>query len=200
MGLPESRKNPRSSPAFVVADFERHGRFAGVEVGEQPREQGVFGMRGFVPGAGGFGVALLTFLRAGEIGENQFRVDHLDVAHRVHRAADVMDVVVLETAHDLHDGVDLADVAQELVAQPLAAARPAHEARDIDELHGRRDDLLGTRQARERLEAGVGHGDDADVGVNSAERIIRRLRLAGAGDGVEEGGLAHVGQSDDTGA
>ena len=46
----------------------------------------------------------------------------------------------------------------------------------------------------------VGHGDDADVGVDGAERIVRRLRLARAGDGVEQGGLADVGQTDDSGS
>ena len=46
----------------------------------------------------------------------------------------------------------------------------------------------------------VGHGDDADVGVDGAEGIVGRLRLAGAGDGVEQGGLADVGQSDDSGS
>ena len=46
----------------------------------------------------------------------------------------------------------------------------------------------------------VGHGDDADVGVDGAEGIVGRLRLAGAGDGVEQRGLADVGQSDDSGS
>ena len=54
--------------------------------------------------------------------------------------------------------------------------------------------------AESACEPGVGHGDDADVRIDGAEGIVGRLRLAGAGDGVEEGGLADVGQSDDSGA
>ena len=46
----------------------------------------------------------------------------------------------------------------------------------------------------------VGHGDDAVVRLDGAEGIIRRLRLAGAGDGVEERAFPDVGQTDDSGA
>jgi hypothetical protein len=49
------------------------------------------------------------------------------------------------------------------------------------------------------FEPRVRHGDDADVRVNGAKGIIRRLGLARARDGVEQGGFAHVGQSDDSG-
>ncbi len=140
------------------------------------------------------------FLRAGEVGEDQFGVDDLDVAHGIDRAADVVDVGVLETAHDLHDGVHLADVAEELVAQTLAAARAAHQSGDVHELDRRRDQLLRAGQLAQHPQPGIGHGDDADVRVNGAKGIVGRLRLAGAGDGVEEGGFTDVGQSDDSGA
>ena len=109
---------------------------------DEAGEERVFRLRDLVAGLGRLGVAILTFLRAGEVGEDQFGVDDLDVAHRVDRPADVVDVGVLETPHDLHDGVHLADVGQELVAQPLAAARPAHESGDVHELDGRRDESL----------------------------------------------------------
>ena len=91
----------------------------------------------FVAGTGGLGVALLAFLRAGEVGEDEFGVDDLDVAHGIDRAADVVNIRVLETAHHLHDGVHLADVAEKLVAQALAAARAAHESGDVHELDAR---------------------------------------------------------------
>ena len=35
-------------------------------------------------------------------------------------------------------------------------------------------------------------------GIDGAEGIVRRLRFARAGDGVEQGGLADVGQTDDS--
>ena len=153
-----------------------------------------------VAGLGWLGVAVLTLLSTGKVCENQFRVDDLDVAHRIDRPADMVDVGILETPHHLHDGVHLADVGKKLVAQPLAAACPAYQPGDVDELDGRRDDFLRVAELAEDRKPGVRHGDNTLVWVNRAKRVIGCLRLAGAGDGVEEGGLAHVGQSDDSGA
>ena len=60
-----------------------------------------------------------------EVGEDELGLDRLDVAHRIERAGDVDDVLVLEAAHDLDDRVHLADVLEELVAEALAlATRP----------------------------------------------------------------------------
>jgi hypothetical protein len=49
----------------------------------------------------------------------------------------------------------------------------------------------------EAVDTFVRHRHDAHIGVDGAEGIVlgRGFRL---GDGVEEGGLAHVGQSDDS--
>src|SRR3546814_5112071 len=55
---------------------------------------------------------------------------------------DMLDVVILETAQDMDDRIDLADIAEELVAQPFALRRAAHQAGDIDEGELGRDDLL----------------------------------------------------------
>ena len=115
------------------------------------------------------------------------------------RPDDVHDVRVLEAAHDVRDRVDLADVREELVAEALALRRAGDEARDVDELDRRRDDLLGLRDGRERVEARVGHRHDADVRVDGAERVVLG-RDAGARQRVEEGGLADVRQADDAAA
>ena len=56
---------------------------------------------------------------------------------------------ILEAAHDHRDRVGLANVAQERVAEPFAAARAAHEPRDIDEADGRRDDALRSHEPAE---------------------------------------------------
>ncbi len=136
-------------------------------------------------------------LQRAEIGEHQLGVDGGDVPQRVDAAVDVDHVRRLEAAHHVEDGVDLADVAEELVAQALARARAAHQAGDVDDAHGGREDLLALDEPRELAEPGVGHGDDADVGLDGAERVVLRLRLGG-GEGVEQGALADVGQADDS--
>ena len=53
---------------------------------------------------------------------------------------------------------------------------------------------------REDFESRIGHRDDAEIGIDGAERIIGRLRFARAGDGIEERGFPDVWQSDYSGA
>ena len=139
---------------------------------------------------------LAPFLDGGHVGKDQLGVDDFDVAHGVDAPGDVVDVVILKAAHHLHDGVDLADVAQELVAEPLPLARAAHQPRDVHKLDHRRDQFLGMGNFRERGQPGIGHNDDPLVGVDGAERIVRRLRLARPCDGVKKSGFTHVGEPD----
>ena len=108
------------------------------------------------------------------------------------------DIAVLEAAQDVDDRVDLANVAEELVAEPLALARAAHQTGDVDEGELRFDDLGGVRDRGEPLQPLVGHRDLADVGLDRAERIVRRLRRRGLGESVDQRRLAHVRQADDT--
>ena len=131
-----------------------------------------------------------------EVPQGQLRVDDLHVGDGVHLAVDVDHVVVPKAAHHVADGVHLADVGEELVAESLPLARPPHEPGDVHELDGGRDHALGAVQLHEGVEARIGHGDHAHVGVDGAKRVVRRLG-AGARQGVEQGGLAHVGQPDD---
>jgi hypothetical protein len=60
-----------------------------------------------------------------EIAQDEFRVDDFDVADRIDRAGDMVDVVVLKTAYDLNDRIDFADVGQKLVAEAFTrCSRP----------------------------------------------------------------------------
>ena len=108
------------------------------------------------------------------------------------------DVVVLETAQHMDDGVDLADVGEELVAQAFALRCAAHEAGDVDEGQPRRDDLRRLADRGELVEPRIGHRDLADIRLDGAERIVRRLRRRRLGQRVEQGRLADIGQADDT--
>ena len=133
-----------------------------------------------------------------KVGQHQFGVDDFDVAHRVHAARDMDDVRVLEAAHDVHDGVHLADVAQKLVAQALAVRRAFHQAGDVHEFNRRRDERVDFGDLGERFEPRVRDGDDAEVRLDGAERVILRRRLVRTGDGVKERGFPDVGQADDS--
>lgn len=81
-------------------------------------------------------------LEAVEVGEHQLGFDRLGIGHRVDAALDMGNVVILEAAQHMHDGVDLADVGEELVAQPFALRGAAHQTGNVDEGDAGRDDLL----------------------------------------------------------
>jgi hypothetical protein len=87
----------------------------------------------------------------------------------------VGDVVILEAAQHMRDGIDFADVGQELVAQPFALRCTAHQARDIDERNAGGDDLARFSDRRQFVEPQVRHRHVADIGLDGAERIVRRL-------------------------
>src|SRR3546814_9261516 len=74
-----------------------------------------------------------ALFQAFEIGQQQLGLDRLGIGDRVDPVLDMLDVVILETAQDVDDRVNLADVAEELVAQPFALRRAAHQPRAVDE-------------------------------------------------------------------
>src|SRR5690606_31486172 len=98
-----------------------------------------------------------------KVGQGQFGVDRVDVARRVDASFDMQDVSALEAADDVKNRVDLADVGQELVAQPLTAAGPADDTGDVDDADGGGDDLFTLDELLDDVEPLVGNGDNADV-------------------------------------
>ena len=140
--------------------------------------------------------SLMDLLHRVQVREHELGVDDLDVVQRIDLARDVHDVVVHEAAHEVRDRMRLANVREELVAQPLALRCALDEARDVDELDDGRHDLLRLHDLRERVELRVRHGDDADVRIDRAERIVlgRNLRRR---ERVEQRRLTDVRQSDD---
>ena len=96
------------------------------------------------------------------------------------------------------DRIDPADVAQELVAEPLAARGTPHQPGDVDEFELGRHDLRRFAEPRADLEPLVGYRHPADIGLDRAEGIVRRLGRGGLGQRVEERRLADIGQADDT--
>lgn len=110
----------------------------------------------------------------------------------------MLDVVILETAQHVHDGIDLANVAEKLVAQAFALRGTAHQTCNVDERKLGGDDLLAARDGGQLVEPRIGHCDIADIGLDRAERIVRRLRRLRLGQRVEQRGLADIRQPDDT--
>ena len=132
-----------------------------------------------------------------DVGQDELGDDGLDVACGLDLTVDVDDVRVVEGSGDHADGVGLADVGEELVAQALALARSPHDAGDVDEGDGGGQDPFGAEDLGEGRQARVRQGNDADVGLDGGEGVVRREH-GRTGEGVEQGGLADVGQSDDS--
>ena len=110
-------------------------------------------------------------------------------------AFDMGDVVILETAQHMRHRVHFADIGQELVAQPFALGRAAHQPGNVDEGDAGGNDLGRTGDLGQRVQPRIGHRHIADIGLDGAEGIIGRLRRRRLGEGVEQGGLADIGQA-----
>ena len=131
-----------------------------------------------------------------QIGQDQLGVDGLDVVGRRDAPVDMDDVRVGEHPDHLADGIALANGGQELVAQALPLRRPLHDAGDVHEGDGGRHDLRALEHLGQPLQALVGHGHHAHVGVDGGKGIVGGQNLV-TGQGVEQGGLPHVGEADD---
>ncbi len=146
------------------------------------------------------GVFLRLVLAAAEhfdVGEDELEIDGLNVAHGVVRALVADDVGIIKAADDVNDGVRVADVAEKLVAETFALRRALDKTRDIHELDRGGGVFLRLVHLREIVQPRVRHSDNADVRLDRAERVVRRLR-PGVRQRIEKRALAHVGQTHDT--
>ncbi len=193
-GLGRQQRHGGQQRGLVLGALHRAGGLPGVQRFLDPQEEIQLFLVFFV-GLNQFSGLFDAAVEHLEVGEDQLHVDGLDVALRVDAALHVDDVVVHEAAHHVDHGVALADVGEELVAQPLSLGGPAHQAGDVDELDGRGRVFARVAQVREPVEALVRHGDDAHVRLDGAERVVGGLRPR-VGDGVEQRALPDVRKSD----
>ena len=138
-----------------------------------------------------------ALFEAFEIGKHQFGFDGVGVGQRIDAAFDMGHVVIVETAQHISDGVDFADVGEKLIAQPFALGRAFDEAGNVHEGETRRQDLRGFGDGGDAVETLVGHRHVADIGLDGAKRIVRRLGGSGLRQSIEQRGFADIGQSDD---
>ena len=131
------------------------------------------------------------------IRHNQLQIDGLNVALRVNAALNMNDVRVVKAANNMHDGIHFSDMRQELVAQAFALGCTAHQTGNVNKFYNSRNGLGRLIHFAQLIQTFIRHAYHADIRVDGAERIIRRLR-AGIRDGIEQGALSHVRQSDNT--
>src|SRR5687768_16995139 len=182
---------------FVVARNDGAREAPGCERWLQTLEQPGLESRLRVAGPGGARGAVEPLFDGYEVGEAELDVDDLPVADRVHRAHDVLDIVVLETANDVHDRVHLPDIREKLVPQSFALARALHEPGDVDELDRGRHGAFRLHDGGERVQPRIGDGDNAGVGFDGREGVVGD-ESARRRERVEERGLSHVRKADDS--
>lgn len=94
----------------------------------------------------------------------------------------------------MYYGIGLSDVAEKLVAEPLALACPLDQAGYVYNLARGGHDTARVHYLGQAGKALVGHGYHAHIGLDGTERKVGCLRL-GARQAVEKRRLAHVGQA-----
>src|SRR5205807_9914850 len=88
------------------------------------------------------------------------------------------------------------DIRQELIAEPLPARSAAHQPGDVHELERGRHDPRRLAYCGKRGQPSVRNRHPADIRLNCAEWIVRRLRRSGCGERIEQGGLTDIWQTD----
>ena len=109
------------------------------------------------------------------------------------------DVVILKATNDVDDRIHLTDIGQELVTQSLPLTRPLDQAGDVHELHPSGNRVLTVAELSEPVEPFIRYRHRSNVGLDGAEGEVGCLGLGVGDQGIEQGGLANVGQSDDSG-
>ena len=173
--------------AFIVVQlrFKGEGGIAFVQVGQEFGDEGHFGL-GFLVAAACLAFAgRESLFHGGDIRQNEFRVDDVNVAQRIHGTEFMNDIIIVKAADYLHDGVHFTNVRQKLVAQAGAFRGALDQAGNIHEFNKRGDDFFRTGHVGKNLQAGIRDCYHTHVRVNGAEGIVGRLGLARPGDRIE---------------
>lgn len=102
---------------------------------------------------------------------------------------------IIEAAHHLEDGVDGTDVRQESVTQTGTGGSAAGQTGNIVDGQVGGHLRLGLVVLAEPVEPLIGDDDAGLFGVNCCIREVGWVTQGGLGDGLEEGRLADVGET-----
>ena len=106
------------------------------------------------------------------------------------------DLRILEATHDMHERIAFPNVAEELIAQTLSPTGPTDQTGDIDKSHLRRRYGLRLEHLSEFSQPAVGDVDDANIRVDRAEGVCRRLDRC-LRQCVKESRFPDIGKPDD---
>ncbi len=141
-----------------------------------------------------FGNTALEYLK---VGEDQLKVDGLDITERINAAVYVDNVRILEASDNVNDSVYLTDIGKELVSKSLSFGCTFYKTCDVNELDDSRCYFLGLIEISELLQTLVRNRHDADIRVNGTERIVCAL-CSCFGQGIEKCTFSDVRKAHDT--
>ena len=187
---------------ILVAAGKGAGGLAGIEMLGQRLEHLDLAQELLVA-LGGLGGLFHTAIHHFKVCHHQLQIDALHVTQRIHRhigagiGHHMHDVLIVKAAHHMDNGIGAADILQKLVAQTRTLRGALHQAGNVHKLNDGGGLFLRLIHLRQLVQPLVRHGHYAHIGLDGAKRIVGALS-AGIGNGVEQSGLAHIGQADDT--
>ena len=184
--------------AFLLAQLQRNGRIAGIQVRKQLLNQLHLSLGLLIATAGFLNTAFLALLHGRQVSQNQFSVDDFDIAHGVNRTQLMNNVIILKATHHLHNGIRLADIGKELIAEACTLCSALHQTGNIHKLNGSRNNALSLAYLRQHRQTLIRHFHHTHIRVNSAERIVCRLSLARPRNSIEKSGFAYIRKTYDT--
>ena len=147
-------------------------------------------------GAGLLLLSLESLLGELNVLQPQLLADDVQVTGGVYVTLDVDDLGVIEASNHLEDGVDGADVRQEGIAETSTGRGTAGQTGNV--VHGQVGGNLGLGLVllAEPVEAVIGDDDARLLGVDGGIGEVCRVTEVAFCDGLEERGLADVGEAD----
>ena len=173
------------------------GQLAFIQVSQQTGEKLSFAQELLVAALGCLLALIDPALHHFDIGHDQLQVDDINITDGIGGTFHMGNIGVLKAANYMHNGIGGANVAQEFVAKTFALAGALNKTGNIHEFNDGRSELLGLVEVSKPLQTGIGDVDNAHIGVDGAESIV----ISGdtcIGNGIKEGGLTHIGKTDDT--
>ncbi len=146
-------------------------------------------------------IALLQLLH---VRQNEFRLNHLRIAHRINRRRlvpallHVNNVIILEAPHHMQNRIALANVRKKLIPKSFALTRTLHKPRNVRKPNRRTYNLLRRNNLRQILQPRIIHFHDRRIRLNRAKRIILRRRLLLLRQRVKQSGLTDIRQPNNT--
>ncbi|MPM81919.1 hypothetical protein SDC9_128976 [bioreactor metagenome] len=194
-GLAGEQKEPAHELRFFLGQVETAGGLPALQRRLEALQQRNLRNRLLIPRLKQLSRAVETFFHRLHVRKDQLKRDGLNIPRGIHAAVHMYDVLVLKAADDMHHRVHLANMREKLIPQPLAPARAAYEARDVHKLNRRGRVFFGVIHLREHIQPFIRYGNDADVRLDGAKRIVRSL-CARLRNRVKERALADIRQAD----